>query len=90
MLSTTETIWGLIILVIQGFTSYQRRSYIGFIIPVLTSIVYLVFQYDAFFILLVAEFLLHAVTRIAYRVIQASQAKKRMSALDKMRVKDLR
>lgn len=90
MFTTAETIWGLIILVVQGFTSYQRRAYWGFIIPILTSIGYIIFRIDSIFVVLVAEMILHGVTRVAYRIVQNSQAKKRMSALDKMRVKDLR
>ena len=89
MLNTAEIIWGLIILIFVGFASYQKHFWLGLIIPILTSIAFVIILYQELFLLLAIEMTVFAATRFAYRVIHALQSKHQLSKLDKLRVKDL-
>ena len=90
MTATADAIWGLLLIITQGFSSFQRRPYWGYIIPIITGIFYIARPFEHIFYLLLGEVGLHFITRLSYHLFQNSRAKKQLSAIDKMRVKDLR
>lgn len=89
MINTAEVIWGLIVLVIVGFSSYQKPYWMGLLLPIASSVLFLFIPRQELFLLLLIEMAVFGATRFAYKVIHALQSKHQLSKLDKLRVKDL-
>jgi hypothetical protein len=79
----------LVVIVIQVFLSLLKKSHFGFILPIISSIIFLIIQDYDFYFIIVAELIVFAITRIVLEIIKAIKEKKSNTNLDNLKIKDI-